>query len=82
MEAVESSKQKDLEAEALNFRALMGCLNQENLNKLMEAKAKCVQKKYFRCSIDKIISLRRNFAKALVILSWFLLLFLLLFLLT
>ena len=41
---------------------------------------KCVQKKYFSCIIDKIVSLGRNFSKDLVILSWFLL-FLLLFLL-
>ena len=33
---------------------------------------KCVQKKYFSYIIDKIVSLRRNFSKALVILSWFL----------
>ena len=45
LEAVESSKQKDLEAEALNFRALMGCLNQENLNKLMEAISLSVYKR-------------------------------------
>ena len=29
-------KQKPLEAETLNFRVLMDCLNQENLNKLKE----------------------------------------------
>ena len=45
LEAVESSKLKDLEAEALNFRALMGCLNQENLNKLMEAISLSVYKR-------------------------------------
>ena len=44
-------------------------------------KVKCVQKKYFNYIIDKIISLRRNFSKALVILSWFLLLLLSFFLL-
>ena len=36
---------------------------------------KCVQK-YFSYITDEIVSLRRNFSKALVILSWFLLLFL------
>ena len=30
-------KQKPLEAEALNFRVLMDCLNQQNLKKLKEA---------------------------------------------
>ena len=30
-------KQKSLEAESLNFRVLMNCLNQENLKKLQEA---------------------------------------------
>ena len=29
-------KQKPLEAEALNFRVLMNCANQENLTKLKE----------------------------------------------
>ena len=38
-----------------------------------------VKKKYFSYSIDKIVSLRRNFSKALVVLSWFLLLLLSLF---
>ena len=30
-------KQKPLEAEALNFRELIDCLNQQNLKKLKEA---------------------------------------------
>ena len=37
----------------------------------------CVQRKYFSYIIGKIVLLRRNFSKALFILSWFLLLFLL-----
>ena len=47
-ESVESSKQKFLEAEALNFRLLINCLNQENLNKLMEAKSLSVYKLYVK----------------------------------
>ena len=40
----------------------------------------CIQKNYFSSRLDEIALLRRNFSKALVILAWFLLLFLLLFL--
>ena len=42
---------------------------------------KCAQKKHFTYIIDKNVSLRRHFSKALVILFWFLLLLFLLFLL-
>ena len=48
-------------------------------NGLRHERVKCVPKKYFSHLIDKIILLRRYFSKALVILSWFLLLFLLFF---
>ena len=60
--------QKTLEAEALNFRVLMDCLNQENLKTVKgSAIVKCVQKKYFSYMIDKIISLRIYLSKALVL---------------
>ena len=60
--------QKTLEAEALNFRVLMDCSNQENLKTVKgSAIVKCVQKKYFSYMIDKIISLRIYLSKALVL---------------
>ena len=74
-------KQQPLEAETLNFRVLMDCSNQQNLKKLKEAISLSVHKRNILVIIDKIVSLTRNFSKALVILAWFLLLFLLLFLL-
>ena len=87
VEALESRSrslwmQKPLEGETLNFRALIDCLNQENFKKVKgSAIVKCAQKNYFSYIIDKLVSLRRNFSKALAILLWFLLLFFLLFLL-
>ena len=74
-------KQQPLEAETLNFRVLMDCSNQQNLKKLKEAISLSVHKRNILVIIDKIVSLTRNFSKALVILAWFLILFLLLFLL-
>ena len=74
-------KQQPLEAEILNFRVLMDCLNQQNLKKLEEAVSLSVHKRNILVIIDKIVSLTRNFSKVLVILVWFLLLLLLLFLL-
>ena len=74
-------KQQPLEAEILNFRVLMDCLNQQNLKKLREAISLSVYKRNIFVIIDIIFLLRRNFSKALIILVWFLLLFLLLFLL-
>ena len=74
-------KQQPLEAETLNFRVLMNCSNQQNLNMLREAIWLRVHKRKFLVIIDKIFWLTRNFLKALFILAWFLLLFLLLFLL-
>ena len=63
-------KQKPLEAEALNFRVLMDCLNQQNLKKLKEAISISMYKRnIFSYMIDKIVSLRRNFSKAVVILT-------------
>ena len=38
-------KQQKAEAEALNFRVLMDCLNQENVNKLKEAMSLNVYKR-------------------------------------
>ena len=67
-----------MKAEALNLRVLMVCSIQENFKKVTEsAIVKCVQKKYSSYIIDKTVSLRINCSKALVILPWFLLLFLL-----
>ena len=40
-------KQQPLEAEILNFRVLMDCLNQQNLKKLKEAISLNVYKKIF-----------------------------------
>ena len=74
-------KQQPLEAETLNFRVLMNCSNQQNLNMLREAIWLSVHKRKFLVIIDKIFWLTRNFLKALVIVARFFLLFLLLFLL-
>ena len=61
---------------SLKFQSTDGFLES---NKFERAKGsnivKCVQKKYFSYIINKIVPLRRDFSKALVILSWFLLLF-------
>ena len=70
-------KQQPLEAETLNFRVLMDCSNQQNLKKLKEAISLSVHKRNILVIIDKVVSLTRNFSKALVILARFLLLFLL-----
>ena len=70
-------KQQSLEAETLNFRVLMECSNQQNLKKLKEAISLSVYKRNILVIIDKIVSLRIVFSKALVILAWFLLLLLL-----
>ena len=72
-------KQKPLEAEYLNFRVLMDCSNQKKVKG--SNIVKCAQKKHFSYIIDEIVLLRRNFSKAFVILSWFLLSLFLLFLL-
>ena len=48
-------KQKALEVEALTFRVLMDCLNQQNLKKLKEAVSLSVYKRNpFSYIIDKI----------------------------
>ena len=65
-------KQQPLEAETLNFRVLMDCSNQQNLKKLKEAISLSVYKINILVIIDKIVSLRKNISKALVILAWFL----------
>ena len=72
--------QQSLEAETLNFRVLMDCSNQQNLKELKEAISLSVYKINILVIIDKIVSVRNDFSKALVILVWFLE-FLLLFLL-
>ena len=64
--------QQPLEAETLNFRVLMDCSNQQNLKKLKEAIPLGVYKINILVIIDKIVSLRKDFSKALVILAWFL----------
>ena len=48
----------------------MDCLNQQNLEK--EAISLSVYKINILVIIDKIVSLRKDFSKALVILAWFL----------
>ena len=58
-----------MEAEPLKFRVLMDCLNQESEKVKRSNIVKRVQKKYFSYIIDKIVSLRRNFSKALAILA-------------
>ena len=65
-------KQQHLEAETLNFRVLMDLSNQQNLKKLKEAISLSVYKINILVIIDKIVSLRKNISKALVILAWFL----------
>ena len=85
---IRKQKQKPLDAEAFGSRSLKpqcidGLLESRKFEKVKGSTiVKCVQKKCFSYIIDKIVSLKRDFSKALVILSWFLLLFLLLFLLT
>ena len=64
--------QQPLEAETLNFRVLMDCSNQQNLKKLKEAISLSVYKISILVIIDKIVSLRKDFSKALVTLVWFL----------
>ena len=73
-----------LEAEAFGSRRL----KLQSIDGFFESKkvkgsniVKCAQKKHFSYIIDKIVLLRRNFSKALAILSWFSLLLFLLFLL-
>ena len=83
---IRKQKQKPLEAEtfgtrSLNLQSIDGLLESRKFEKVEGSTiVKFVKKKYFSYIIDKIVSLRRNFSKALVILSWFLLLFLLLLL--
>ena len=84
---IRKQKQKPLEPEtfgtrSLNLQSIDGLLESRKFEKVEGSTiVKFVKKKYFSYIIDKIVSLRRNFSKALVILSWFLLLFLLLLLL-
>ena len=64
--------QQPLEAETLNFRVLMDCSNEQNLKKLKEAISLSVYKINILVIIDKIVLLRKDFSKALVILVWLL----------
>ena len=62
-------KQQTLEAETLNFRVLIGSSNQQNSKKLKETISLSVYERNILVIIDKIVSLRRVFSKALVILA-------------
>ena len=62
-------KQQPLEAETVNFRVLIDCSNQQNLKKLKETISLSVYKRNILVIIDKIVSLRIVFSKALVILA-------------
>ena len=74
LEAVESRSR------SLELQSIDGLFESRKFEKVKGSNiVKCVQNKYFSYIIDKIVSLRRNFSKALVILSWFLLLFFLSF---
>ena len=66
--------------EAFNFSVFVDCYKKENSEKVIKEAVSCqyVKKKYFSHITDKC-SLRRNSLKALVIMSSFLSLFLLLF---
>ena len=59
-----------MEAENLNFRILMYCSNKQNLKNLKEAISLNVCKTNILVIIDKVVSLRRNFLKASVILAY------------
>ena len=69
--------------EAFNFSVLVDCFNKENSEKVINEaiSRQYVKKKYFSHTTDKVISLRRNSLKALVIMSLFLFFLLLLLLL-
>ena len=65
----QKADEKVLEAEALKFRVLMNCQNQQNLKKVRGNNiVKCVQKRYFSYITDNFFSFRGNFSKVLVIL--------------
>ena len=74
-------KQQTSEVEALGNRSIKlqsidGLCESRKFGKVKgNSILSCVQRKYFSYAIDKIVALKRNFSKALVILSWFLLLF-------
>ena len=63
-------KQQFLEAETLILRILMHCLNQQNLKKLKEAILLNVCKTNILVIIGKVVSLRRYFLKASVVLAY------------
>ena len=84
IEILQISQQQKAEAEAFESRRP----KLQSIDGLFESKkvkgsniVKRARKKHFSYIIHKTVSLRRNFSKALVILSWFLLLLFLLFLL-
>ena len=51
-----NQKQKPLEKEALKFKILMDCSNQENFKR--NNIVSCVQRKYFSYIIDKIVAFK------------------------
>ena len=61
--------------EAFNFTVLVSCSNKENSEKVIKEaiSRQYVKKKYFSQMTDKSVPLRRNYLKALVIMSLFLL---------
>ena len=68
-------KQQPLEAEILNFRVLMDCLNQQNLKKLEEAVSLSVHKRNILVIIDKIVSLTSFGYPGLVLVIVFVIIF-------
>ena len=61
--------------EAFNFTVLVSCSNKENSEKVIKEaiSRQYVKKKYFSQMTDKSVPLRRNYLKALVIMSLLLL---------
>ena len=76
-------KQQKAEAfgsRSLKLQSIDGLFESKKIEKVKGSnRVKYIQKKYFSDIIDKVVSPTRSCSKALVILSWFLLLFLLLF---
>ena len=64
-ESSRMQKRQPLEAETLNFKVLMDCSNQQNSKELKKAISLSVRKRNILVIIDKIVSLTRNFSKAL-----------------
>ena len=63
-------KQKLLEVQSLKLQSVDGLFETTKLEKVKGSNiAKCVQKKYFNYTVDKVAPLRRNVSKALVIMT-------------